>query len=250
MKQKKQTQPSLKLRRAKKNIFPVSKAQIEHLIKEYSKEHNVSSEEIYGIMSEFVGGFEFLRQYKKAVSIYGSSRLGFNSDIYKQACILSYHLAKDGFTVITGGGPGIMEAANKGAYEAGGRSVGINIKLKHKQKINNYVTESREFQHFYVRKTMLSFASQIYIFFPGGFGTLDELFEMIELVQTEKLSRIPIILVNKNYWRPLIKWIEEDLLQKNHAVDKKDLQIYHLVDNAHEAHQLIKKLIKEKKIPS
>lgn len=230
-----------------KNTFPVSRAQIEHLLKEYSKEHNVSAQEIYSIMSEFVRGFEFLRQYKKAVSIYGSARLGFDSDIYKQACLLSYHLAKDGFTIITGGGPGVMEAANKGAYEAGGKSVGINIKLKHKQKVNKYVIESREFEHFYVRKTMLSFASKVYIFFPGGFGTLDEFFEMLTLVQTEEIPRIPIVLVGKNYWSPLIKWIEEYLFKKNHAVDKKDLQIYYLVDNADEAHQLIKKLIQEKK---
>lgn len=231
-----------------KNILPVSRAQIEYLLKKYSKEHHVSAEEMYSIMSEFVKGFEFLRQYKKAVSIYGSARLGFNSDIYKQACLLSYHLAKDGFTIITGGGPGVMEAANRGAYQAGGKSVGINIKLKHKQRINKYVIESREFQHFYVRKTMLSFASKIYIFFPGGFGTIDELFEMIMLIQTEKLPRIPIILVDKNYWSPLVKWIEEYLFKKNNAISKQDLKIYYLVDSADEAYQLIKKIIKEKKI--
>lgn len=232
-----------------KKAVPVSQAQIEYLLKKYSKEHNVSSEEIYSIMSEFIKGFEFLRHYKKAVSIYGSLRLGFNSKIYKQACLLSYRLAKDGFTVITGGGSGIMEAANKGAYKAGGKSVGINIKLKQKQKVNKYVIESREFQHFYIRKTMLSFASKIYIFFPGGFGTLDELFEMIVLVQTEKLPRVPIILVDKNYWSPLVKWIEKYLFKKNKAINKSDLEIYHLVDNADQAHQLIKKLIKTKKIP-
>ncbi len=237
-------------KKTEKNIFPVSRAQIEYLVKKYSKEHNVSPQEIFSIMSEFVKGFEFLRQYKKAVSIYGSARSGFKSNIYKEACVLSYHLAKDGFAIITGGGPGVMEAANNGAYEAKGKSVGINIKLRHKQRINKYVTESREFQHFYVRKTMLSFASKIYIFFPGGFGTLDELFEMIMLVQTEKLPRIPIILVDKNYWSPLVSWIEEYLFKKNHAVDKKDLQIYYLVDSADEAYQLIKKLIKVKKVPS
>ena len=249
MKQKKQSISVKGYGEAKKNAVPVSGAQIEHLLKKYSMEHNVSSHEIYSIMSEFVMGFEFLRQYKKAVSIYGSARLGFNSDVYKQACLLSWHLSKDGFAIITGGGPGVMEAANKGAYEAGGKSVGINIKLKHKQKVNKYVAQSREFEHFYVRKTMLSFASKIYIFFPGGFGTLDEFFEMLTLVQTEEIPRIPIILVGKNYWNPLITWIEEYLFKKNKAIDKKDLQIYYLVDSADEAYQLIKKLIKAKKVP-
>ncbi len=233
----------------KKSEIVISKAQIGDLLKEYSKEHNVSPEEVSSIVAEFVKGFEFLSHYKKAVSIYGSAKLSFDSDIYKQACLLSGYLAKDGFATITGGGPGIMEAANKGAYEAGGKSVGINIKLKHKQKANKYVIESREFQHFYIRKTMLSFASKIYIFFPGGFGTLDELFEMTMLVQTEKLPRIPIILVDKNYWSPLVKWIQDCLFEKNHAIDKKDLEIFYLVDNADEAYELIKKLIKENKVP-
>ncbi len=241
MKQKKHPLP-LKLQRAKKTILPVSQAQIEHLLKEYSKEHNVSSERIFEIMSEFVRGFEFLRQFKKAVSFYGSARFGFYSNVYQQAYLLGHHLAKDGFTVITGGGSGIMEAANKGAYEAGGISIGINIKLKKKQKINRYVTESREFEHFFVRKTMLSFASKVYIFFPGGFGTVDELFEMIMLVQTEKIPKIPIILVDKNFWGPLLAWIKEYLFEKNKAIDENDLKIYHLVDSADEAYELIKTL--------
>jgi uncharacterized protein (TIGR00730 family) len=227
----------------------VSHEQMQHLLQEYSREHNVSSEKMYSIMSEFVHGFEFLRQYKKAISIYGSARMGFDSDIYKQAYLLAYQLSKDGFAVITGGGPGIMEAANKGAYEAGGKSVGINIKLKREQKINKYVVESKEFKHFFVRKIMLSFASQVYIFFPGGFGTLDEFFEMLELVHSEKIPRIPIILVNKSYWEPLLHWFDENLYQKYQAIDKEDLQNYYLVDNADQAHQLINKLIEEKKVP-
>ena len=231
-----------------KNIPPISKAQIEYLIKTYSKEHNVSADKMYSIMSEFVKGFEFLRHYKKAVSIYGSSRLGFDSDIYKQASLLAYRLAKDGFTIITGGGSGIMEAANQGAHDAKGKSVGINITLKQEQKINKYVDESREFEHFFVRKTMLSFASKIYIFFPGGFGTLDEFFDMVELVNSEKIPRIPLILVNKNYWSPLLTWFDKYLCQKYHAIDKEDLEIYQLVDSADEAYELIKKLIAEKRV--
>lgn len=225
-----------------KKMMPISQAQIEYLLKEYSKEHNVSADRMYGIMSEFIKGFEFLRQYKKAASIYGSARLGFESDIYKQASLLAGKLSKDGFAIITGGGPGIMEAANKGAFEAKGKSVGINIKLNHEQEVNKYVIESSEFQHFFIRKTMLSFASQVYIFFPGGFGTLDELFEMIVLVQTEKIPPTPIILVDKDYWKPLLSWIKECLYEKNKAIDEKSLEIYQLVDNAEEAYELIKKL--------
>jgi len=215
----------------------VSRAQIEQLVKDYSEE----ADEIYSIATEFAKGYQFLRQYKKAISIYGSARHGLDSNDYKQASLLAGRLAKDGFTIITGGGPGIMEAANKGASEAGGKSVGINITLKHEQKINKYVGESSEFSHFFIRKIMLSFASKVYIFFPGGFGTLDELFEMIELVQTEKIPRIPIILVDKHYWTPLLAWIEETLLNNHHAINKEDLKIYHLVDNADEAYEFIKK---------
>jgi hypothetical protein len=232
-------------RKNAKKISPVLKSQIEHLLKEYSIEHKISPKTISDIMSEFVGGFEFLRKYKKAFSIYGSARYGFRNLIYKEASLLSYKLSKDGFTIITGGGPGIMEAANKGAYEAGGKSVGLNIKLKHEQKVNKYVKESREFEYFFVRKTMLSFASQIYIFFPGGFGTLDEFFEMLMLIQTEKVPRIPIVLIDKIYWGPLVRWFEEYLYKESKAISEKDLKIYYLVDNTKEAYDLIKKLVKD-----
>ena len=235
---------------SKKNKFSVSRAQIERLLKGSSQEHHISANEIYSIISEFIIGFQFLHQYKRAVSFYGSARLGFESDIYKQASLLASRLSKDGFAIITGGGPGIMEAANKGAYDVGGEPVGINIKLHPEQKINKYVEKSREFEHFFVRKTMLSLASSVYIFFPGGFGTLDELFEMIELVHSEKIPPTPIILVDKNYWSPLLAWIEEILFKKNNAIDKQDMQIYHLVNSADEAYELIHKLMEEKKIPS
>lgn len=238
----------MKKRNRDKSALSVSQAQIERLLVEHSHEHETAPWRIFKIMSEFVSGFEFLRQYKKAVSIFGSARCGFQSSIYLEACRLSYRLAKDGFAIITGGGPGIMEAANKGACDAGGKSVGINIKLKYEQRANKYVMESEAFKYFFVRKTMLSFASKIYIFFPGGYGTLDELFEMLTLVQTEKIPRIPIILVDKRYWMPLLLWIEEYLYKKSQAVDKKDLQIYYLADNADGAYRLIKKLIKEKKV--
>ena len=199
---------------SKKNKFSVSRAQIERLLKGSSQEHHISANEIYSIISEFIIGFQFLHQYKRAVSFYGSARLGFESDIYKQASLLASRLSKDGFAIITGGGPGIMEAANKGAYDVGGEPVGINIKLHPEQKINKYVEKSREFEHFFVRKTMLSLASSVYIFFPGGFGTLDEFFEIITLIQTHKMERIPVVLYGSEFWQPLAGYIGTIVLGK------------------------------------
>lgn len=201
--------------------------------------HGDSSWQTLKILAEFVNGFEFLEKYDKAVSIFGSARTGFDDRIYKECTELSYELAKMDFAVFTGGGPGIMEAANKGAREAGGLSVGVNINLPgHKgmtERSNPYVTESESFDYFFVRKVILSYAAQIYIFFPGGFGTLDELFEMLTLVQTEKTTKLPIILVGKQFWTPLDNWIRERLYEKNHAIAKEDLDLYKIVDTSEEA---------------
>jgi hypothetical protein len=204
--------------------------------------HEVSPWRIFKIMAEFVAGYEFLKRYKKAATFFGTARCTFHNDLYKDATKLAHMLSKEGFAIMTGGGPGIMEAANKGAHEADGISVGINIKLPFEQRTNQYVKESEAFKYFFVRKTMLAYASQVYIFYPGGFGTLDELFEMLTLVQTRKIDPTPIILVNKEFWTPLLKWMEEYMYDKNKAIDKEDLDIYHLVDNSDEAFKYIKKL--------
>ncbi len=210
------------------------------------KAREVSPWMIFQIMGEFVKGFDFLKRYHKAVSFFGSARVGLDHGAYQEATKLAYMLSKAGFAIISGGGPGIMEAANKGAFDAGGHSVAINIKLPMEQRTNKYVKESESFSFFFTRKVMLEFASKVYIFFPGGFGTLDELFEMVTLIQTKKVKPIPIIIVGKKFWTPLLTWIDETLYKQNKAIDAQDMNLYHLVDSAEEAYKYIKTISKDK----
>lgn len=208
----------------------------------------LSSWRILKIMGEFVSGFEFLRRYGLAATFFGSARTTLPSEYYDDVHKLSSGLVKMGFAIITGGGPGIMEAANKGAYESNGQSVGINIQLPTEQRVNPYVKESSAFHYFFTRKVMLSYASEIYIYYPGGFGTLDELFEILTLVQTGKIGPMPIILVKKDFWQPLLAWIETSLAEQFKTINSEDVNIYHLVDNADEALILIEDLIKRNKL--
>lgn len=195
---------------------------------------------IFRIMSEFVEGFQFLSKSHKEVTVFGSARLPEDNHWYQEIVRLTKMLGDAGFTVVTGGGPGIMEAANKGAYEAGTPSIGINIQLPMEQRVNPYVTDSEGFHYFFTRKVMLTVSGQAYIYGPGGFGTLDELFEILTLVQTGKMEPVPIVCVGKEYWDGLFSWVKETVLDQFECISPEDLDLLHIVDTAEEAFDLIK----------
>ncbi len=196
---------------------------------------------VFRIMAEIVEGFHLLTKTKHEISVFGSARCAPTSHWYKESYALGKLLGKNGFTVVTGGGPGIMEAANKGAFEEGAQSVGLNIELPHEQRLNPYVTLSHGFHYFFTRKVMLAAAAQAYVFFPGGFGTMDELFELLTLVQTGKSSKMPIVLVGKDHWAPLIAWLENSVYGTQDAIDPGDLRIFTVVDSAKEAFDIVSK---------
>jgi uncharacterized protein (TIGR00730 family) len=193
--------------------------------------------QIFKIMAEFVEGFEKLAKIGPCVSIFGSARTHNDSDYYKMAEEIARLLTEHGYGVISGGGPGIMEAANKGAYEAGGKSVGLNIELPFEQFNNKYIDRDKimEFDYFFVRKVMFMKYSQGFIVLPGGFGTMDESFEAITLIQTGKIARFPIVFVGVEYWKGLFGWIEEKMLNEQHNIHPDDLNLYRVVDTAEEA---------------
>jgi uncharacterized protein (TIGR00730 family) len=202
---------------------------------------------MFRIMSEFVEGFEALRGIRPAVTLFGSARTLQNSTDYKLARDIAYGLSKKGFSILTGGGPGIMEAANRGAHEAGGRSVGCNIELPFEQKPNPYINLPVNFHYFFVRKVMfLRYASAVVVL-PGGFGTFDELFETLTLIQTRKIDPIPLIFVDKDYWSGCVEWIREKVLVDRKYIDPGDLDIFHLVDTAPEVIKTITQYYKYRK---
>ena len=203
------------------------------------KPTKIESWRIFKIMSEFVEGFNIIRRYGLAVTFFGSARASFEDEVYKDATELAKRLAKKGFAVITGGSSGIMQAANRGAFEVGGASVGLNINLSDAQNYNPYLTERFVFDHFFVRKVMLTYSSEAYIYFPGGFGTLDEFFEIVTLVQTKKIKAAPIVLIGKDFWIPLLSFIEKTLYEEHKAIDEGDMKLYTLVDTVDEAFDYI-----------
>lgn len=212
----------------------------------FDAEDAVQSWRIFRIMSEFVTGFDILRKYSTAATFFGGARFKPTDPEYKAAEELGMKLAKTGFAIITGGGPGIMEAGNVGAFKIGGKSVGLNIQLPTEQKLNPYVTESVGFHYFFSRKVMLSFASEVYVYFPGGFGTMDEFMELVTLIQTKKISKIPIVLYGKDYWAPLLTFFEQHLLKKYKTISKEDLDLFHLVDSVDDAYDYIMKQVDPK----
>jgi len=199
---------------------------------------------IFRIMSEFVDGFEELSDVKEAVSIFGSARSKPSNKYYKIAEETAARLAKQGYSIITGAGPGIMEAANKGAKKAGGESIGLNILIPTTQKPNKYVTKLLEFKYFFCRKVMFAKYSKALIAFPGGFGTMDEFFEAVTLVQTRRIDPFPVILVGSDFWKDLIKWMEDTLLPSK-TISKSDLKIFALADTPQEVVDIISKFYKD-----
>ncbi len=186
------------------------------------------------IMGEFVEGFDVLARLGPAVSIFGSARTPRDDAEYERARDLAARLAQRGFTIITGGGPGIMEAANRGAHEAGGVSVGLGIELPHEEGVNAYCNLAIDFRYFFVRKTMFVKYAQAFVIFPGGYGTLDELFESLTLVQTGKIDHFPIVLVGTAYWQGLLDWLHGTMSDER-KIDPKDLALLRLTDDIGEA---------------
>ena len=201
----------------------------------------IESWRIFRIISEFVSGFELLRKYGLAVTFFGTARTNAGEEVYKKAEELAAKLAKAGFAVITGGGPGVMEAANVGAFKVGGKSVGLNIELPMEQRLNPYVTETEKFHFFFTRKVMLAFASEVYVYFPGGFGTMDEFFEIVTLIQTKKIEQLPILLYGKEFWNPLLRFFEQDMMKKFGTISPEDLALFEVVDSVDDAYKYIMK---------
>lgn len=195
---------------------------------------------IFRIMSEFVDGYDFLSQMRSSdVTVFGSARLAEGTEAYEKARKLGELLGKNNFSVITGGGPGIMEAANRGSYEVDGESIGLNIQLPFEQRINPYVKRGIGFHFFFTRKVMLTAPSHAFVACPGGFGTLDEIMEVMTLMQTGKMDKVPMILMGKDFWEPLKEYFETVLLEQYGTISKEDMNLFTVVDTPEEAFEII-----------
>jgi len=194
------------------------------------------------ILSEFVEGFEAMPDVYPAVTIFGSARTHPDNPTYNTTEIIARLLVEKGFNVVSGGGPGVMEAANKGAAEAEGKSVGLHIHLPNEQQPNKYANVRLNFKYFFIRKVMFIKYAVAYVIMPGGFGTLDELFEALTLIQTNRIRAFPVILMNSGYWKGLIDWIKESMI-KEQAISESDLDIFQLVDDPEEAVAIIKRRV-------
>jgi hypothetical protein len=197
---------------------------------------------VFRIMAEFVEGIETLSEVHNAVTIFGSARVKPDDAYYKKTEILARLLAQNGFSVITGGGPGIMEAANKGASEAGGKSVGMNIRLPFEQKPNPYANIHLDYKYFFIRKVMFVKYAMAYVILPGGFGTMDELFEALTLIQTKRIKSFPLILMGSDYWQGLLDWMKKTMLQES-KIQSADLELIQIIDDPEEVVKHIKKYV-------
>ncbi len=206
----------------------------------------IQSWRVFRIMAEFVQGFELLRDTGLAATFWGSARLRPDDRYYKAAEELASKLAKKGFSIVSGGGGGIMEASNVGAFKVGGKSIGLNIHLPFEQKLNPYTTHSLNFDFFFSRKVMLTFASEVYVYFPGGFGTMDEFFEIVTLIQTKKIAQLPIVLYGKEFWEPLLRFFEQDMLKKFGTISAEDLSLFVIMDDVDDAYKYIMKHVDTK----
>ena len=203
---------------------------------------------VFKIMGEFVDGFENLSKIGPCVSIFGSARTKSDHPHYKLTTEVAEKIVELGFGIITGGGPGIMEAANKGAKKALGPSVGLCIELPFEQKINKYIDDDKslDFDYFFVRKVMFMKYAQAFVVMPGGFGTLDELFEALTLIQTKKAEKFPVILVDKSFWQGCFEWIKERLLENNNYISEIDLDLFSIVDSPYEVVDILNKFYDKK----
>ncbi|MEK7575066.1 MAG: TIGR00730 family Rossman fold protein [Patescibacteria group bacterium] len=220
------------------------KNQHEPLPQELTQEeiHRIIKNKVHRIDKEFTSGFEFIKNYEKSVTFFGSARFTEDNPHYQKARQLAQKISALGYTILTGGGGGIMEAANRGAFESGGQSVGLNIRLAKSQGLNHYTNDSMQFDYFFARKVALSFAAEAYLFFPGGFGTFDELFEILTLVQTRKIRKIPIILVGYDFWCDMHKFVKDVMYDRHKTINPEDMDLYNITDDENEILEIIKKV--------
>lgn len=210
---------------------------------------NIATERVAEISREFTEGFKFLENFPKSVTFFGSTRNQEGDPYYESARTLSHRIVSElGYSVVSGGGPGIMEAADRGAYEAGGNSLGLLIKLPNAQPTNKYISKSISFYYFFARKVCLAFGAEVFLFYPGGYGTLDEFFEIITLIQTGKIAGAPLICVGSEYWNKLKSFIETELLARG-AIDSTDLDLFTITDSHDEIMEIIKNVPVVENIP-
>ncbi len=228
-------------RRAGRLVVPPQQAPADRALLERSAieelSHHADPWRVLRILSEFVEGFDALNEVGPAITVFGSARASTDDPYYAAGMKLGASLAKRGFAVITGGGPGIMEAVNRGCHDAGGLSVGCNIELPHEQSLNKYVDLGVEFRYFFVRKNMFVKYARGFVIFPGGFGTLDELFESLTLAQTGKIEHFPIVLFGTPYWKGLLDWMKESVMSSG-AIEPDDLKLLSMTDDPDEAAEM------------